>query len=115
MNNDPKPAVENVKENMKIYPYAAGGYGTSIAQALTVSGELFFASSNDLVTQFSYAEDPGRVVIDFSNSHLWDASTVAALDSVQAKYAVRGIDVELVGLNEASDRIRQRLGGTLGS
>mgnify|MGYP003537832057 FL=1 len=81
----------------------------------TVEGELFFASSNDLVTQFSYAEDPGRVVIDFSNSHLWDASTVAALDSVQAKYAVRGIDVELVGLNEASDRIRQRLGGTLGS
>ena len=35
VNNDPKPAVENVKANMKIYPYAAGGYGTSIAQALT--------------------------------------------------------------------------------
>ncbi|MBC9928193.1 MULTISPECIES: SulP family inorganic anion transporter [unclassified Leucobacter] len=81
----------------------------------TVEGELFFASSNDLVTQFSYAEDPGRVVIDFSRSHLWDASTVAALDSVQAKYAARGIDVELVGLNEASTRIRQRLGGKLGA
>ena len=35
MNDDPKPAVENVKANMKIYPYAAGGYGTSIAEALT--------------------------------------------------------------------------------
>jgi len=35
VNNDPKPAVENVKANMKIYPYAAGGYGTSIAEALT--------------------------------------------------------------------------------
>ena len=33
--NDPKPAVENIKANMKIYPYTAGGFGTSIAEALT--------------------------------------------------------------------------------
>ena len=32
--NDPEPAVENIKENLKIYPYAPGSYGTSIAQAL---------------------------------------------------------------------------------
>lgn len=32
--NDPKPAVANVKENLKIYPYAPGSFGTSIAQAL---------------------------------------------------------------------------------
>lgn len=80
-----------------------------------VEGELFFASSNDLVTQFSYAEDPARVVIDFTQSHLWDASTVAALDSVQAKYAALDIDVSLTGLNQASADIRQRLGGTLGA
>ncbi|WP_223424955.1 DUF1254 domain-containing protein [Tateyamaria pelophila] len=35
VDNDPKPAVENVKANMKIYPYTEGGFGTSIAQALT--------------------------------------------------------------------------------
>ncbi len=35
VNDDPKPAVENIKTNLKIYPYAAGGYGTSIAEALT--------------------------------------------------------------------------------
>ena len=35
VDNDPKPAVENVKANLKIYPYVPGGYGTSIAQALT--------------------------------------------------------------------------------
>lgn len=32
--NDPKPAVENVKKNLKIYPYQPGAFGTSIAQAL---------------------------------------------------------------------------------
>ena len=35
VDNDPKPAVENVKENMKIYPYTEGAFGTSIAEALT--------------------------------------------------------------------------------
>lgn len=33
-NNDPKPAVANIKERLKIYPYTPGGYGTSIATAL---------------------------------------------------------------------------------
>ncbi len=42
-----------------------------------VNGELFFASSNDLVYQFDYAGDPQNVIIDLSNSHIWDASTVA--------------------------------------
>lgn len=32
--NDPKPAVENIKRNMKVYPYQPGAFGTSIAQAL---------------------------------------------------------------------------------
>ncbi|PSH57620.1 hypothetical protein CU103_27985 [Phyllobacterium sophorae] len=32
--NDPKPAVENIKKNIKIYPYTPGGVGTSIATAL---------------------------------------------------------------------------------
>ena len=35
VNNDPKPAVENVKANLKIYPYVPGSYGTSLAEALT--------------------------------------------------------------------------------
>lgn len=32
--NDPKPAVENVKRAMKVYPYQPGAFGSSIAQAL---------------------------------------------------------------------------------
>jgi hypothetical protein len=40
VNSDPKPAVENVKTNMKIYPYTPGGFGTSIAEALTGAARL---------------------------------------------------------------------------
>jgi len=32
-NNDPKPAVENIKKTIRIYPYTPGGVGTSIATA----------------------------------------------------------------------------------
>jgi hypothetical protein len=32
--NDPAPAVDNIKKNMKVYPYQPGAYGSSIAQAL---------------------------------------------------------------------------------
>jgi hypothetical protein len=33
--NDPRPAVKNIKANLKIYPYVPGSFGTSIAEALT--------------------------------------------------------------------------------
>ena len=41
---------------------------------------------NDLSTQFDYARTPNSVVIDLPASHIWDASTVAALDAITAKY-----------------------------
>lgn len=83
----------------------------------TVDGELFFASSNDLYTQFEYARDAAptvdRVIIDFHASHLWDASTIAVLDAVTEKYRRHGREVELIGLNSASSRMRERLAGKL--
>ncbi|MCX2930941.1 SulP family inorganic anion transporter [Mycobacterium sp. CVI_P3] len=80
-----------------------------------VRGELFFASSNDLVYQFNYTDDPPNVVIDMSQSHIWDASTVAALDAVTTKYHARGKHVEIVGLNTDSADRHDRLSGMLGA
>jgi SulP family sulfate permease len=83
----------------------------------TVDGELFFASSNDLYTQFEYARDAAptvdRVIIDLHASHLWDASTIAVLDAVTEKYRRHGREVELIGLNSASTQMRERLAGKL--
>lgn len=79
-----------------------------------VDGELFFASSNDLTTQFSYADDPATVVIDLSRTHVWDASTVASLDAIVTKYAQRGTEVRLEGMSESAARFHGRLTGTLG-
>ena len=78
-----------------------------------VEGELFFASSNDLVTQFDYVGDPSDVVIDLSRSHIWDASTVAALDAIAQKYAAKGKTVTITGLNDSSQERHDRLAGHL--
>ncbi|MDW4573672.1 SulP family inorganic anion transporter [Microbacterium sp. M3] len=81
----------------------------------TVDGELFFASSNDLTTQFEYSHDPERVVIDMSRSHIWDASTVAALDAVVTKYEHQGKTVVLEGMNDATSTMHRRLSGGMGA
>jgi len=81
----------------------------------TVDGQVFFASSNDLVYQFDYAADPDTVVIDMSKAHVWDASSVAALDAITTKYERRGKTVEIVGMNERSASMHGRLAGQLGS
>ncbi len=39
-NNDPKPVVDLVKKTLKIYPYEAGGFGTSVAQFLSGDAKL---------------------------------------------------------------------------
>ncbi|MEU2118442.1 SulP family inorganic anion transporter [Streptomyces sp. NPDC016459] len=78
-----------------------------------VTGELFFASSNDIVGQFDYAGDPDQVVIDLSAAHIWDASSVAALDAIENKYAQRGKTVEITGLNHLSSDLHARLTGEL--
>ncbi|MGR3939507.1 SulP family inorganic anion transporter [Streptomyces sp. BRA346] len=78
-----------------------------------VTGELFFASSNDLVSQFDYAGDPKKVVIDLSAAHVWDASSVAALDAIETKYAQRGKTIEITGLNDPSADLHGRLTGEL--
>jgi len=65
-----------------------------------VSGQLFFASTNDLVHQFDYdAVKVKRVEIDCTDARIWDTSAVVALNAVVAKFAERGIEAHLVGMN----------------
>ena len=78
-----------------------------------VTGELFFATSNDLYTQFDYTGAPKNVVIDLTEAHIWDASSVAALDAITQKFESRGKNVEIIGLNQPSAAIHDRLSGHL--
>ncbi|MDP4756577.1 MAG: SulP family inorganic anion transporter [Aquiluna sp.] len=92
-----------------------GGDDEIEAALYTVEGELFFASSNDLTTLFEYSDDPENIVIDLSGSHIWDASTVAALDTIQTKYESLGKTVYIKGMNDFSQILHSKLAGKLGS
>ena len=75
----------------------------------TVRGQLFFASSNDLVYAFDYTLPVKEVIVDFSRADIWDASTVAVLDSVESKYATRGVTVSFRGLDAGNEQRYRRL------
>ena len=74
-----------------------------------VEGQLFFASSEDFMNAFDFREAAEKVVIDVSRAHIWDISSVAALDMAVLKFRRDGSEVEIVGMNEASETIVDRL------
>jgi SulP family sulfate permease len=78
-----------------------------------VRGPLFFGSSNDLVDRFFYGVDPSNVSIDLTHSQIWDASSVAALDSIETRYREHGATIAFTGLDERSTAFYGRLAGHL--
>lgn len=76
----------------------------------TVTGQVFFASAETFIGSFDFKEAIERVRIDVTPAHFWDLSAVGALDKVVLKFRREGTEVELVGMNEASATLVDRLG-----
>ncbi|AII45656.1 sulfate transporter [Synechococcus sp. KORDI-49] len=76
-----------------------------------VKGQLFFVSKIYFVQGFDLHDHPARISIDMSSAHIWDQSGVAALDQVIRKFRVGGSAVSVVGLNEESLDLFERIGG----
>ena len=74
-----------------------------------VEGQLFFGSAKDFMAAFDFKEALEKVTIDVSRAHIWDISSVAALDMAVLKFRREGAEVEIVGMNEASETIVDRL------
>jgi len=74
-----------------------------------VEGQVFFASVANFNTAFDFKEALEKVTIDVRHAHIWDISSVAALDMIVLKFRREGADVEIIGMNEASETIVDRL------
>lgn len=74
-----------------------------------VHGQLFFVSANNFIEAFDVREKIECVVIDLTDSHLWDQSSVMAIDKLVLKFRAHGSDVKLVGMNEASSTLMDKL------
>jgi SulP family sulfate permease len=74
-----------------------------------VEGQLFFASGEDFMAAFDFKEAIEKVTIDVSGAHIWDISSVTALDMAILKLRREGATVDIIGLNKASETIVDRL------
>jgi SulP family sulfate permease len=75
-----------------------------------VEGQLFFASVEHFNASFDFKEALEHVIIDLTPAHIWDISSVAAVDMVVLKFRREGAEVKIVGLNKASETIVDKLG-----
>ncbi|MCG5512745.1 SulP family inorganic anion transporter [Ectothiorhodospira shaposhnikovii] len=73
-----------------------------------VYGQVFFASTEKFMQAFNFREDLDKVTIDLSRAHFWDISSVAALDRVVINFRREGVEVEIIGMNEATATIVDR-------
>jgi len=74
-----------------------------------IDGQIFFASAEDFLDAFNFAEPLDGVTIDVSSAHIWDLTGVNAIDKAVLKFRKSGVEVEVVGLNEASATIMDKL------
>ncbi|WP_010322257.1 SulP family inorganic anion transporter [Marinobacterium stanieri] len=81
----------------------------SETRTYTITGQVFFASCEKFNAAFDFKEVLDKVIIDLSQAHFWDISAVSALDKVVIKFRREGVEVEVIGLNEASRTIVDKL------
>ena len=74
-----------------------------------VNGQIFFVSVETFLNAFDFREKLEKVTIDLTHAHLWDHSAVDAVDKMVLRFRKRGVQVQLIGLNEASATLLDRL------
>ena len=86
----------------------------NVERLYAVTGELFFASTHDIVHAFDYDNvQVKRVEIDLTDARIWDTSAVAALDTVVEKFAQRDIEAILVGMNRHAEELHTNTTGSV--
>lgn len=90
-NNDPKPVVDLIKRTAKIYPYTAGGPGTSIAEFLTGKGKL--ATAAQLAPQV-FHEGTGKSIDTIPPSNY---SYYELLNELVQEEPATSLDAEMMG------------------
>jgi SulP family sulfate permease len=75
-----------------------------------ITGQIFFATAEAFHSAFDFREEDLKgVVIDLHAAHFWDITSINALDRVVLKLRHHNISVEIIGMNEATATMIERL------
>ncbi len=75
-----------------------------------VTGQIFFATAEAFHSAFDFREEEVKqVVINLGAAHFWDITAINALDRVVLKFRHQGINIEVVGVNQATAAMIERL------
>ncbi|MEE7459743.1 sodium-independent anion transporter [Methylorubrum populi] len=95
----------------KFFGVASSRDEARAARTYKVTGQIFFATAEAFHSAFDFREEDLRgVVLDLTAAHFWDITSVNALDRVVLKFRHHGIPVDVIGMNEATATMVERLG-----
>jgi len=78
------------------------------SRSYVISGQIFFSSTEKFYQFFDFKEKLDHVELDLTHAHVWDVTSVNMLNNVIQKFKAQGIDVTVIGLNEASSTLIDR-------
>jgi SulP family sulfate permease len=103
-------AVFFIRKVSKVITVEPVGSEDAEVRRYVVRGQLFFGSADFFAARFEHHGQPRLVEIDMTDAHLWDLTGVAAVDKVVFKYRRQGAEVRVLGMNEASATLVDRVG-----
>ena len=79
------------------------------ARSYSLDGNVLFISAGQFFCSFNFGKAAAHEMIDGTHAHFWNITSVAALDKVVLKFRRDGAQVDVIGLNEASATLVERL------
>lgn len=96
--------INKLERTIHVYTYL----NTVNSRSYIISGQIFFSSTEKFYQFFDFKEKLDHVELDLTHAHIWDVTSVNMLNNVIQKFKAQGIDVTVIGLNEASSTLIDR-------
>ncbi|MCO8061564.1 SulP family inorganic anion transporter [Acinetobacter lwoffii] len=96
--------INKLERTVHVYTYL----NTANSRSYIISGQIFFNSTEKFYQFFDFKEKLEHVELDLTHAHIWDVTSVNMLNNVIQKFKAQGIDVRVIGLNEASSTLIDR-------
>ena len=96
--------INKLEKSVHVDTYLKDEY----SRCYVISGQIFFSSSDKFYQFFNFQEVVNSVELDLTHAHIWDVTSVNMLNNVVQRFKAQGVEVSVVGLNEASSTLIDR-------